>query len=132
MWLVSLISDTYIKASLSFEVGCFESTSKPWTLALSTHFLALILSLGIIKFTVYSIKIMRLPVFLSNRMVSLLLLPLKFLLVILFVNIDDDVELFVIVEYFCLFDGQSNLTFLEVEIGEFLVAYHVVYVTHWT
>jgi len=75
---------------------------------------------------------MRLPVFLSNRMVSLLLLPLKFLLVILFVNIDDDVELFVIVEYFCLFDGQSNLTFLEVEIGEFLVAYHVVYVTHWT
>ena len=75
---------------------------------------------------------MRLPVFLRNRMVSFLHLPLTFLLVVLFVNIGDDLELFVIVgeEYFCLFDGKSHLTFLEVEIGEFLVAYHVVYVTH--
>ncbi len=97
-------------------------------------FLKLLFFFRIVKMTIYWIVIMGSPIFVIDLLDLLIYLFLHFLLVILFVNVIDDIEIFlvIVIQSFLPFNWKSNIPIFEVILWKLLIVNNIISVSDWT
>lgn len=96
-------------------------------------FLKLLLLISIIEMSIYWVVIMSCPIFIVNLLDLLIYLFLHLLLMIFFVNVVYDIEIFlvIIVKSFLPFYWKSNIPILEVIFRKLLIIYNIISISDW-